>query len=469
MIGTLGVVTRRHRFAGTRRAVIAVAVLLLLLFAAPAGAHPLGAGPPPTAHLTAEGDEVEIAWTAQADDVADLAETLDLVPEGTSDAFLGMVGPSPLDPAERAALSREPALARAFAQGVSVHQQGAECAGQADLADDVLADGVRFSFVCPERVTTVDVTIELLHDVDPGYRTVALVGEDPPEVETVFTASAPSHRIDLSAAAARAGVASLAAWPTAGGEWFEDQMVALAELDVGWSQALLAVLGAVVVGAAHALAPGHAKTVTAAYLAGGAARTRHAAALGAAVALMHTATAFVLAATLVLLPWSPGLGPGAGAALTTTAGLVLVTVGVSMLRSRHGRAGHGADQGHSHDHQPGSGHHRSPLSRRGLLAVGAAGGLLPSPSVLLVLSTTWLAGRPGLGLALVVAFGVGLACTVAGIGLAAGAGRRAFDRRAGLGGRLARVGAAIPRVAAGVVTLGGVWLAGSGVLQLTVG
>lgn len=465
-VGTLGGVSRqRHQGAPLALVALLAAALALLLLAPEARAHPLGAGPPPTAHLAADGSRVEIAWTAQEDDVADLAEHLGLVPEGTSEAFLGMVGPSPLDRSERAALSAEPALAQAFADGVAVEQDGVACGGRVDVADDVLADGVSFEFSCPERVGVVDVTIDLLHDVDPVYRTVGLVGDDPPEVETVFTQSAPRHSVDLSDGAARSGIESVAAWPAAGADWFEDRMVALADLDVGWAGGLLAMLGAALVGAAHALGPGHAKTVTAAYLGGGGARARHAAAVGGVVALMHTATALALAAALVLLPWSPELAPAAGAALTTTAGVVLVVLGASMLLRRHGRSG-GHD--HPHDHLHGS-EHRSPLSRGGLLALGAAGGLLPSPSALLVLSTTWVAGRPGLGLALVGAFGVGLACTIAGVGLAAGAGRRLLDRRAAAGGRLARLGAVVPSVAAGVVTAGGLWLAGAGVMQLTSG
>ncbi len=458
-----------HRLLGARSVAITVGVLALMLVAVPAGAHPLGAGPPPTAHLSAEGERVEIAWTAQEDDVADLAESLGLVPEGTSEAFLGMVGPSPLDRAERAALRDEPALDEALADGVAVEQDGVSCAGQHEIADDVLADGVTYVFACPEPVRAVDVTVDLLHDVDPNYRTVGLVGDDPPEVETVFTASAPAQTIDLSDEAMRSGIDSLAAWSMPGGTWLEDRMVALADLDAGSSGALLAVLGAVVVGGAHAVAPGHAKTVTAAYLAGGGARARHAATVGAVVALMHTSTALVLAAILVALPWNPDLGPMAGATLTIAAGAVLVAVGASMLRARHTSAARGSDHHHHpHAHDLADGRH-SPLSWRGLAAVGAAGGLLPSPSALLVLSTTWLAGRPGLGLALVAAFGLGLAGTVAAVGLLAGAGRRAYDRRARTGGRLAQVGTAIPSAAAAIVTVGGAWLATLGVLQLTLG
>ncbi len=49
--------------------------------------------------------------------------------------------------------------------------------------------------------------------------------------------------------------------------------------------------------------------------------------------------------------------------------------------------------------------------------MGLAGGLLPSPSALLVLLGAVALGKPWFGVALVVAFGLGMAATLAVVGL----------------------------------------------------
>jgi len=58
-------------------------------------------------------------------------------------------------------------------------------------------------------------------------------------------------------------------------------------------------------------------------------------------------------------------------------------------------------------------------NRRTLAALGVAGGVVPSPSALLVLLGTAAVGRAWWGVALVVAFGVGMAATLAFAGLVA--------------------------------------------------
>ena len=57
---------------------------------------------------------------------------------------------------------------------------------------------------------------------------------------------------------------------------------------------LLAVLGAFVWGAAHALSPGHGKTIVAAYVVGQRATFKHAIFLGATTTITHTAGVFAL-------------------------------------------------------------------------------------------------------------------------------------------------------------------------------
>jgi nickel/cobalt transporter (NicO) family protein len=226
----------------------------------------------------------------------------------------------------------------------------------------------------------------------------------------------------------------------------------------------VALLLAMVLGAAHALAPGHGKTVMAAYLVGLRGTLRQAATIGATVTLTHTAG--VLALGLVLsttgavaservYPW---LGLGSG--------LLLAAVGLGLLvRARPGHHSHP----HPHDH---TGHHHHhgerPLGRRGLVALGLAGGLVPSPSAVVVLLGGIALGRAWLGVALVLAYGVGMAATLTGVGLLLAHLRTRMDRRLHLpaGSLLARLGRLLPAVTASVIVLVGLGLAVQGAAQL---
>ena len=65
---------------------------------------------------------------------------------------------------------------------------------------------------------------------------------------------------------------------------------------------------------------------------------------------------------------------------------------------------------------------------RSLLAVGVSGGLLPCPSALVVLLAAISLHRVAFGLLLIVAFSLGLALSITGIGLVAVLARKAFRR-----------------------------------------
>jgi nickel/cobalt transporter (NicO) family protein len=229
----------------------------------------------------------------------------------------------------------------------------------------------------------------------------------------------------------------------------------------------VALLLAVVLGAAHAVAPGHGKTVMAAYLVGLRGTVRQAATIGATVTLTHTAG--VLALGLVLsttravaservYPW---LGLGSG--------LLLAAVGLGLLvgaRPGHHTRPHPHD--HPHPHRHNGHHHDRPLGRRGLVALGLAGGLVPSPSAVVVLLGGIALGRAWLGVALVLAYGVGMAATLTGVGLLLAHLRTKMDRRLHLpaGSLLARLGRLLPAVTASVIVLVGLGLAVQGAAQL---
>jgi ABC-type nickel/cobalt efflux system permease component RcnA len=89
-----------------------------------------------------------------------------------------------------------------------------------------------------------------------------------------------------------------------------------------------------------------------------------------------------------------------------------------------------ADASHGHSHALPAG--VAPLSRRGLVALGASGGLFPSPSAVLVIVAAVGLGRTGLGLALLAAFSVGLAVTLSVVGLGLVYGRTILERRGGM-------------------------------------
>jgi nickel/cobalt transporter (NicO) family protein len=241
---------------------------------------------------------------------------------------------------------------------------------------------------------------------------------------------------------------------------------------------LLSLVTAVVLGAGHALTPGHGKTLMAAYLVGTRGSARHALGLGAAVSLSHTIgilalAAVVVAATDVIAPdvvvrWAPVV---AAVSIVVIGGWMLVG---EIQRRRAMADDHQHAHGHAHPHEHGDPHahdqghehphphaHRPPstITWRSLFVLGLAGGLIPSTSALLILLGALAAGRPTFGLVLVVAFGLGMAAVMSGIGLVLVTARDRVDR-VQAGASLVRVRNAVPLVASVVVLGFGVVLTG---------
>ena len=277
---------------------------------------------------------------------------------------------------------------------------------------------------------------------------------------------------------------------------------------------LASVVTAIALGAGHALTPGHGKTLMAAYLVGTRGTPAHALGLGLSVSLSHTAGILVLAAVVVgaadILP--PDLVVRAAPVVAAISIVVIggwmllgewrrrravqaATASSGMAAHTHGRAGehdhehdhdhdhehaHAAaemhehdDHGHDHDdesvpgepaahthggvthsHLPPTG---SAITWRSLFVLGLAGGLIPSTSALLILLGSIATGRPAFGFVLVVAFGLGMAAVMAGIGLAMVFARTRLDRMpAGTG--LGRLRDVVPLVAAVLVFGFGLYL-----------
>jgi len=197
-------------------------------------------------------------------------------------------------------------------------------------------------------------------------------------------------------------------------------------------------------GAAHALTPGHGKTIVAAYLVGSRGTLKHAAFLGGMVTLTHTITVFLLGlATLFLFQYV--VPQKVTQVLGAISGLSIVAIGGWMLYKRLRGAGHAHSHAHDHEHHDHAhshhddeqhhhhdhshhehahshgpaGHTHMPdeISWSGLAALGASGGLVPCESALVLLLTAIALRRVGLGLVLLVSFSLGLALVLMGIGV----------------------------------------------------
>ncbi|WP_191874397.1 HoxN/HupN/NixA family nickel/cobalt transporter [Streptomyces filipinensis] len=246
-----------------------------------------------------------------------------------------------------------------------------------------------------------------------------------------------------------------------------DDLVARHDLTVGFAS--LALLVAVVLGAMHALAPGHGKTLMAAAAAarGGRARLRDVLPLAASVTVTHTLGVVALG---LLVTAGSAAGPSVIAWLGLASGALVLAAGANLARRAwrnraHGHApspahdhpherphthAHSDDNSHTHDHPHSHEHahshdhdrshehdssheHAHPVEHthgghththptaptlRGTILLGFAGGLVPSPSAVVVLVGAAALGKAWFGLLLVVAYGAGLALTLTAAGFA---------------------------------------------------
>lgn len=318
--------------------------------------------------------------------------------------------------------------------------------------------------------------------------------QTPPAVSRAEVSYAPGAATTTD----RPATAGQTATAASADRFSRDEFANLLDRTLDTPGALLgALLVAIGLGAAHALTPGHGKTIVGAYLVGSRGTARHALFLGLTTTITHTAGVFalgflVLAASEFILPEQlyPWLG--------VLSGIMVVFIGASIFRGHfrhwlarrrgnaapdehyhfhfgkghshtgehhhdappatatthslafagtapstasfapvlprahdhhsHSHDGHSHDHhshshdGHSHDHDHGHHHDHDtptddPLGWRNLLALGISGGLLPCPSALILMLSAIALRQVGLGLALIVAFSIGLAGVLSGIGL----------------------------------------------------
>ena len=229
------------------------------------------------------------------------------------------------------------------------------------------------------------------------------------------------------------------------------------ELSLGLIAGALAL--ALFLGAAHALEPGHGKTIVAAYLIGSRGTVGNALFLGGIVTFTHTFSVILLGLVALfasqyihpeqIFPW-----------LGTASGLLIIGLGtwllVNHLRGRgfghsheeehHGHHDHSHEEEHHHDHPHGEHHHSHEEEHHGhsheipskvtlgsLLTLGISGGIVPCPGALVILLLAVALHRIAFGLLLLVAFSVGLAAILIAIGVLIVKARPLVERFSGDG------------------------------------
>jgi nickel/cobalt exporter len=231
-------------------------------------------------------------------------------------------------------------------------------------------------------------------------------------------------------------------------------------------------------GAAHALTPGHGKTLVAAYLVGERGTVWHALVLGLVTTFTHTGTVIALAGGLLVL-YPDTVPDDIRKALGLGSGLLVAGMGFWLFLRRlagqadhfhwggHGHHHHGHEpHHHSHDHGPEDHYHDAhghahPLPREtnngrlgGLIVLGISGGLIPCWDAIAMFGFAISAQRRWLALELLLAFSAGLAAVLVVIGILV----VRLKSLAGSRWENSRVFGALPLVSAILVTIMGLWL-----------
>jgi nickel/cobalt exporter len=282
------------------------------------------------------------------------------------------------------------------------------------------------------------------------------------------------------------------------------------------TEALVYLASSFWLGAAHAITPGHGKTIAAAYIVGARGKPVDAVILGIFVTLSHT-SGIVLVGVLASLGL-PGMIPQRIEAwMTLATGLLVILIGAWSLWTQRqlfavagwGRRAaedgmtyaaieqahahgdhfhsHAHDHAHAHHHDHDHGHdhedHHHGEAAPGyhshgwgfkhthnvdlvtsnrpsmwmLIGLGVAGGLLPDPAALAILLSALAQGKVMLGLGTVLVFSVGFAATLVVVGVvAAVVGQRILTWLAGPTAARLQIATSL------VIVLMGLWLTAKG-------
>ena len=235
---------------------------------------------------------------------------------------------------------------------------------------------------------------------------------------------------------------------------------------------------AVLLGALHALEPGHSKSMMAAFVVATRGTPAQAALLGGSAAVGHTLVVWALAVTGLWLgdslildraePW-----------LVLISGLMIMALAVRIVMLfHHEHEDHNHDDDHDHDDQEervlshAEEHEREIVQKFGGRQVGSGAiawfgltaGLMPCPSAIAVLLVCLQSRAFTLGFTMVAGFSIGLAITLISVGvLAAWGARKASESWSGFSEwseRLPYVSAALVGVIGLIITLRGLFATG---------
>ena len=186
---------------------------------------------------------------------------------------------------------------------------------------------------------------------------------------------------------------------------------------------LSGVLAAFLYGVFHTLAVGHGKTVVVGYFLGNHARPTQGVVMASWIAISHVLGAIVVAVAahwilqqILMSPieqnhWIRMVSFGAIALI----GAWMLVGEWRRLRGKSSSGHHHHHHGHGHDDDHHHHHHGHGAGHRGLLAVAA--GFVPCSGAILILTFAIANGILASGLAMVVAIALGMALTLAGLGL----------------------------------------------------
>ncbi|MBI4834098.1 MAG: hypothetical protein HY811_04665 [Planctomycetes bacterium] len=232
----------------------------------------------------------------------------------------------------------------------------------------------------------------------------------------------------------------------------------LGEAQLNFIVILVALLISFFYGAAHALAPGHGKTLVAAYLIGSKGTIWDAIFLGLTVTLTHVSVVIIAGVLFLILAQSISYTALSGIFGIVSSALIVI-IGIWMfisrllkfpdmpssavpkLRSGEGQHGHShlrhphehSHNGHTHDasgvhiHEH-SHNHPTKITLGTLLPLGISGGMLPCPAAIVVLLMAIKINRIAWGLAIILAFSLGLASVLITIGILLVSGSRILGR-----------------------------------------
>jgi ABC-type nickel/cobalt efflux system permease component RcnA len=217
---------------------------------------------------------------------------------------------------------------------------------------------------------------------------------------------------------------------------------------------LLVLLLSALFGAAHALTPGHGKTLVAAYLVGERGTMGHAFILGITTTLTHTSSVLLVA---LVLPWLiPGV-PRASVqiALGLIGGMLVAGMGLWLLMQRlAGRADHVHFE-------------EKPDQPRWwqLITLGISGGIVPCYDAVGLLILAVRLGALWVAIPMLLAFSAGLASVLIALGVGVVWAKRRFGTRPSSeadmvesGGWLDRLSRALPIVSALALVALGLWM-----------